>query len=447
MANQAVSGNNLHKPGDYSLERFVITSLVSGAFVDLSDLFTKIEIYEDIFSNYLTAKVMIEDAYNFPERLPISGQEKVEISFKTDLDDFDLVELCFRVYKLDSHLIGETGKTQQYVLHLMSEGGYFNYSEYCGYAMSGSVADMVSAVFSKHFPDSVWKNRLEVEPTKDNYSFVLPGSNTPFRSINWLASKAHSKIGKDFSPYLFYETIDGHRFKSISKIIEDGSINSMGYVYTSGNNRSLPYEKERSELPELLNSNMPVRYHKIQDLEELERFDVPSSIMNGLVSSRVRVHDLVRKQFRDVEFYENGVFESMRKLGDKPRFKSQDPESARLLNRAAMFSYVPTTPYTVHSKANPIIDNFNVESLYLARKYHLGAFLTQKLAATIFGDSRRRVGDIVDIYVPKIQSDSPYLLGENDANLSGQFMVTGIRHTLTNTYTAKMELSRNCMGV
>jgi hypothetical protein len=447
MANQAVSGNNLHKPGDYSLERCVITSLVTGAFVDISNLFTKIEIYEDIFSHTLTAKIIVEDAYNFPERLPISGQEKVELSFKTDLDNFEPVELVFRVYKFDSQVIGETGKVQQYVLHLMSEGGYFDYTEYCGYALVGSVGEMVGSVFSKHFPEAVWKDRLEVEPTKDNYSFVLPQSNTPFRSINWLASKAHAKTGKDYSPYLFYETMDGHRFKSLSKIMEDGSAAPMSYIYSMGNNRALPYEQERSQLPEGADSSMPVRYHKIQELEELERFDAVSSIMNGLISSRVRVHDLLRKQVRDVEFFENGVFETMRKLGDKPRFKPEDPESDRLLKRAAVYNYMPTTPYTVDSKSNPLIDNFKVESLFLPRKYHLGSFLTQKLAATVFGDSRRRVGDVVNLSVPKIQSDSPYLQGETDPNMSGQFMITGIRHTLTNTYTVKMELSRNCMGV
>jgi hypothetical protein len=246
---------------------------------------------------------------------------------------------------------------------------------------------------------------------------------------------------------LFYETIDGHRFKSLAKIIEDGSVDPMGYIYTMGNNRALPYEQERSDLPELANSNMPVRYHKVQDLEELERFDVASNIMNGVISSKVRVHDLVRKQTRDIEFFEGGVFESMRKLGDKQRFKPEDPESDRLLKRGAAYHYMPTTPYTVHSKANQLVDNFNVESLFLPRKYHVGAFLTQKLAVTIFGDSRRRVGDIVNLSVPKMQSDSPYLQGENDPNISGEFMVTGIRHTLTDSYTAKMELSRNCMGV
>jgi hypothetical protein len=447
MATQSVSGNNLHKPGDYTLDKCVLTSLVSGAFVDLSNLFKKIEIYEDIFSHTLTAKIIVEDAYNFPERLPISGQEKVELSFKTDLDEFKPVELVFRVYKFDSHVIGETGKTQQYVLHLMSEGGYFDYSEYCGYAMAGSVADMVKGVFSKHFPEAVWKDRLDIQPTKDNYSFVLPQSSTPFKAINWLASKAHSSTGKDYSPYLFYETLDGYRFKSLSKIMEDGSSNPMGYIYSMGNNRSLPYEQERTQLPDIANSGMPVRYHKIQDLEELERFDAASSIMNGLISSRVRVHDLVRKQVREVEFFENGVFESMRKLGDKPRFKAEDPESGRLLKRGAAYNYMPTTPYTVYSKANPILDNFNVESLFLARKYHVGSFLTQKLAATVFGDSRRRVGDVVNLSVPKMQSDAPYLQGEIDPNMSGQFMITGIRHTLTNSYTVKLELSRNCMGV
>jgi hypothetical protein len=241
--------------------------------------------------------------------------------------------------------------------------------------------------------------------------------------------------------------MDGHRFKSLSKIMEDGSAAPMSYIYSMGNNRALPYEQERSQLPEGADSSMPVRYHKIQELEELERFDAVSSIMNGLISSRVRVHDLLRKQVRDVEFFENGVFETMRKLGDKPRFKPEDPESDRLLKRAAVYNYMPTTPYTVDSKSNPLIDNFKVESLFLPRKYHLGSFLTQKLAATVFGDSRRRVGDVVNLSVPKIQSDSPYLQGETDPNMSGQFMITGIRHTLTNTYTVKMELSRNCMGV
>ena len=148
MADESGYGNNNMKAGDYKLEKFVMHSLVNGSSVDLSSLFRYIEIYEDIFSPYITAKLHIEDAFNFPERFPISGQEKVEITFKSDINALKPVELVFRIYKLDSLVIDSTGKTQQYVLHLMSEGGYFNFSEYCGYSVRGSISEMIKTVFT-----------------------------------------------------------------------------------------------------------------------------------------------------------------------------------------------------------------------------------------------------------------------------------------------------------
>jgi phage protein D len=77
----------------------------------------------------------------------------------------------------------------------------------------------------------------------------------------------------------------------------------------------------------------------------------------------------------------------------------------------------------------------------------MSTFLTQKIVIEIFGDSRRRVGDIVDISVPKIQSDAHLQFDKQDANISGQYMVTSIKHSLAKMYTCKLELSRNCMGV
>ena len=440
------NGNSLHKPGDYRLQKFTLTSLVNGTQIDLSNLFNRIEIYEDLFSPYLTAKVYIEDAYNFPERIPLLGQEKIEISFKTDLEALPVVDLVLRLYKFDSHKISETGKTQQYVLHLMSEGGYFNDSQYCGYAVSGSVAEMVYTVFKKHFPETLWDGRLQIEPTNDNYSFVLPGAYTPFKAITWLTSKAYASTGKQYSPFVFYETLDGHRFKSLSKIIEEGSADTVSYLYTLGNMRALPGEREMTNIPALVNSPLPTRYHKVQELEELGRFDAASNIMNGVVSSRMVVHDLLRKEHRDVQFFETEVFDDMRKLGTENHFRAEDTEAVNFLKNGAAYFYMPTTPYTIHNQSNQVVDNFNTESLFLARKYHMNTFLTQKIAMTIFGDSRKRVGDIINLSVPKIQSDSGFQT-ENDKCFSGDYMVTGIRHTLTDTYQCKVELSRNGMGV
>lgn len=443
MANAVDHGNELLKAGDYKLDRFVLYSMINGTEVELNNLYRYIEIYEDLFSPYISARLYIEDAFNFPERLPIVGQEKVELEFRSDIDDMEPVKLIFRVYKLDSQKIDDNGKTQQYTLHLMSEGGYFNFTQICGYSLKGSVSEMVKSVLFKHFPESVWKDKLDIENTIDNYSFVLPASYTPFRAIDWMCGKAYSKTGVNYSPFLFYESIDGHRFKSLSKIIEDGSKNTIVYDYTQANIPVLHGNRETLGY----SSTLPNRYHKVQRLEELSRFDTASNMMNGIIASHLTTHDLVRKEHREIEFFEQDVFDSIRKLGNSPHFRDSDPEKSRVMSKGNSYFYLPSTPYTVHDQVNGIVDNTQVESLFQKRKYHLNTFLTQKLVIQVFGDSRRRIGDIVDLRVFKPQSDVTTLDDKTDKNLSGQYMITSIKHSLAGSYSAKYELSRNGMGV
>jgi hypothetical protein len=162
----------------------------------------------------------------------------------------------------------------------------------------------------------------------------------------------------------------------------------------------------------------------------------------------MQVHDLVRKEDRHMQFYEGDVFDSMKKLGDVQRIRKGDaPLENALKTGGGAYFYMPSTPYTVHTKGNQIIDNFQTESVFLKRKYHMNAFLTQKLVMQVFGDSRRRIGDVVRIRVPKPQSDVTAIQDRDDKNLSGEYLVTSIKHTLGTAYSCKMELSRNGMGV
>ena len=435
-------GNNL-KAGDYKLEKLVLHSLVNGTEVPLDNLFKKIEIYEDIFSPYISAKVYIEDSHNFPEKVPIIGQEKVQIKFKSDINAFSTVDLMFRLYKIDGHSIEQNGKAQKYTLHLMSEGGFFNFSEYGGYSVSGTVSDMVVGIMKKHFSEYIWSEKLEVEPTIDNYSLVVPASYTPFKTIEWLCSRAHTTESNEYSPFLFYETIDGYKFKSLRRIIDDGSLSIPYYTYTQPNTAVIDGIKETlgTQL------DVPNRYAKVQKLEELSRFDSVSNIMSGMISSRLIVHDLVKKQERVSNFFESDVFDSGKKLGEFPHFRGSDTDSHKMLKNGTTYFYLPSTSYTVTSATNNITDNHKRESLYLKRKYHLNTFLTQKLAIGVFGDSRRRVGDVIQLDVFKPQSDGGAYQDNYDKNLSGHYLITTVKHTLGIGYTCTYELSRNCMGV
>lgn len=443
MANQYQNGSTLLKAGDYVMDLLEIRSLVSQKSLDLRGLVKKVEVYEDLFSPYLTAKLYIEDSFNFPEKLPITGQEVVDIRFKADINDFKPVSVSFRVYKLDNHQIGDNSKSQTYTLHLMSVGGYLNYSQFCGYSLKGSTSKMVQTIFEKHFPDSVWKDRLFIEPSRENYSLVVPGSHTPFKAINWLTSRAFTERGQNYSPYYFYETLDGYCYKSLTGIMEDGFLRRQRYTYMPPNLALT--EDQVDSVP--FATALPPRYHKILGLEDLERFDMATNISHGVVSSRLVVHDLVRKQQRYSQFFEGDVFETKAKMGTQPLFKEEKGDANTVLKTGAAFYYLPSTPYTVYNRTNSVIDNFQYEETFLKHRHHTGTMLTHKLAMLVYGDSRRRVGDVATIDITRIQSDGFLDPSVSDKNLGGNYMITSVRHDFSTAYTCKYELSKTCMGV
>lgn len=441
------TGSSILKAGDYKLNTLSMTSTQSNVNIDLAGLFSHIEIFEDLFSSTVTAKIHMTDGLNIPEYLPIRGQEKVELEFKTDIDAIQPVKMSFRVYKLDNQDIDQNGKSQKYTIHLISEGGYQNSTHLCGYHLYGSVSSMVCSVFEKHFDSSVWSGKLDLEETKDNYSFVLPRILKPFDAINWLTSKAVNQTGDDYSPFFFFERIDGFTFKSLSTMIESGQSSVIKYFFNTGN--LFLDENTQSASPASVGSTvLPARYHKIQDLVELSRFDMVENFRGGKVSSSLLVHDLLRKQTRTVDFREPEVFEKIKKTGTRPHFETTDPFAEELFKRSATLCYSPATPYTAWNSVNNIIDNSNVELLYLKRRFHANSLISgQKVAINVFGDSRRRVGDIVELTVPKIAADSQAYDNTDDKNLSGRYMITAIKHILGKAYTCRFELTKSFMGV
>jgi len=111
------------------------------------------------------------------------------------------------------------------------------------------------------------------------------------------------------------------------------------------------------------------------------------------------------------------------------------------------YSYLPSTPYTVHTNDNNIIDNNRIEEYFLKRKYMINTMMTQKVLVGIYGDSSKRVGQLMEISVPKIAADGHLSEEKDDKNLSGDYMITSIRHEIGDKYMCMVELSRNAKGL
>lgn len=436
-------GSNLVKAGDYKISKLVMRSLVVPKTIDIVNLYTKIEIFEDMFSPYMSGTISMNESFNLPEIFPITGQEAIEIEFKTDVENIEPLKKVFRIYKLSKHSPDPNGKGQAYTLHLISEAGLINYSQRCGYFVSGTVSNMVAQVVKKHFPDRLWKDRFDVENTKDNYSFVLPKNYTPFKAISWLSDKALNSSASDYSPFFFFETFDGYVFKSASKIIKDGSTVIQDYYYI----------KDKMSAPDGSPSSLPVEgplsavFHRVQALEEINRFNMAENIMSGMVSSRLITHDLLKKEKREQIFREDDVFKDTTRLGDKPHYKPSEEENRFFYDAPSAYFYLPSTTFTAYTQSNGITDNMKYEDYFLKRKYAMNTFMTQKIAIDIYGDSTKRVGQVINLYTPKLSADHAVQPDKADKNFSGQYLITSIRHSFSTAYSCKLELSRNAMRV
>ena len=90
-------GSDITKAGDYKITKMVLRSGIKDEFLDIRALYTSFEIYEDMFSPYMTAKVYMIDSLNIPEVLPIRGQETLELEFASDVPGVDPVKKIFKV--------------------------------------------------------------------------------------------------------------------------------------------------------------------------------------------------------------------------------------------------------------------------------------------------------------------------------------------------------------
>lgn len=443
----ASKGSGSMKAGDYKLDTLSIKSTATGKELSLITMMSSLEIFEDIFSPCITARLSVLDGLNLCEFLPIRGQEIVTIKFKTDIDAGKQVFLTMRVYTVDSHKVDDSGRGQKYVLHLISEGGFWNNTKYCGYWVNGKTSSMVRSIFNKHFESSVWSGKLNIENTDDKYSFVLPAHYTPFKAITWLSTKAKTKADSSYTPFLFFESVDGYTFKSLYSLVETGNRNLNKYYLNTGNlfigdgvNSNSP--QETGDTP------LPARYHKILELHEMARFNMVENMNTGKVSSSVYLHDLVTKTLLTVNLKESDIFESSNLLGSKPHFSNKDQSIQELQKNPASIDYLPNTARTAWNPATQIEDNSCHQEIYLKRKYHMNSLLSgQRLSVLVFGDSRKRVGNLIQLSVPKMSADSKAHEDKEDKNFSGVYLITAVKHTLGTAYTCKMELSRTHLEV
>lgn len=417
----------------------------SGRFENIKDFMSELNIYEDIFSNSLYGTLLMVDSRNLLKEFPIVGDEYLVVKIKTPSTN-SLISKTFRIYSVTDRSIVRDLNTQTYVLHFTSREVFVDSVKPLFRSFSGKISDVVSSIYKDYIQinrtysisndqlkEEDVKNQLYIiNETANNVKFVSPGW-TPFKCINWCASKSIPLEGKACN-FLFFETTKGHYFGNIEKIFDvnfnTNAVNLGTYFYKQANT--------------IKNEGVAEKMFLVEDFQIVKTMDHLQNYQTGYLANRLITLDVINKKY---EFYDYDHVEKFKEYkhsqGDAstPIFAKDTPRDA---GTSIKF-------YPVHPGLHTVSDNINekMPTIYGNRLSNLNELSNFKLTLNVPGRTDAEVGAMLYFSYPDVspKSAEDSARTNEDKYYSGFYVVTAIRHKINqDRHTMTMEIVKDALN-
>lgn len=419
--------------GQYELQELTLVSF-NGTRFDIRGQYGMLEIFEDLFGNCLSGSVTLIDTLNLVEKLPIIGQEKIRIQFKSAAYEGNQGK---SVYEFDVYALSlatpVTEGAQAYKLEFFSPEMRWNLKTKLSRAFNGGPENIATEIIRKHLRS---EKKIVVEPTKAKQHFVAANWQ-PFYTLNWLGKRTLSQKYKG-GGYVFFENSDNEfYFTSLEALLDRPSVQT----YTNAPGMQTGQDG--------IDRDWQLAFRNIRSYVVQNAFNTADAMTMGMYGSRVCSYDPITKRYTTNDFNYARSYndfkhvEQSKKGGTSTLLEGIGPDK-----EGRLLSDYPEMDVRIYPKHRFLFDDTEsnlIETWYQTRVSQIQQMNHHKVIIEVNGDSARKVGEIVSLEIPAKQSTH----GERDLdNLNrGRFLVTSIRHTLVRedtSYVMTMELTKDC---
>lgn len=398
MSNNIIK-DTIQRGGEVNILQLDIISQ-SGVRIDASKLYVDLTIYENLFSNSLSGTLIIHDKYNFIKNVPLLGKEKIELTYKTP--STEEIKKVFFVSEIEMN-VRIPGKNETYVgLRFSSPQFHVDTKTKISRSYKNrKITEIVASIFEDYLKTENNETVFIVQDTSPQTSIVIPNWS-PFQTINWLSAKCSLEDNCD---YLFFEGMKSFYFVPISFLKTQEITTSFKYMPTDDQTQKVDDELARIQYYAETSDG----YRKL----EMENQGIFSSLLITYDSTYKKLeynsHSYINEFPRTTTLNKNPVGPVSYLLGVEPNNKI-------MFKSKSSFLYDNIPDHVIPQNAQKRISN-------------LGVLHDKIIKIDIQGDSRRRVGEVVEILVPSTEFLS--LLGNEsvlDENLSGRYIISAIGH-------------------
>lgn len=449
-----IDKEGLQKAGEVKIEQLkLITS--TNTVIDLTEFLVELNVYEDIFSNYLYGSIIITDSRNLISSFNIHGEELLNVKLRTPtFADSESIQKTFRVFRVSDRQIVRDTSTQNYTLHFISVEIFYDVLLPLFVPFEGNIVDVAGEIFENYIATSrnfdISENNGEIrENTKatdliilteaaNKVKFVSPGWS-PMKCINWLASKAIPKENKAKN-FLFFESNKNFYFGSVESLYKSAveKNNFLGrYTISASNIRD---EKSQPDVNREL--------FLAKDVEMVETVDYIKNYTNGYLANRLVYLDVYNKNYELVDYdhvneYSKQYHTSGKENQAVPVFSDQS-----LRNFATNISFYP--------KNSKLFDNFTdninerMSEIHGNRLSSMIELTNIKMNITIPGRTDAEIGRLLYFDYPALgaKDEKDSTAESQDKLYSGYYFITAIHHKVNkNEHTMTMEIIKDSLYV
>ena len=447
MSDLSNNTNIIEKTGDYNLNKVRILSYrkneEEGTLyeMDIKPITVTIELTEDIFTGFMQGSVIVYDSQDVRSILPITGLEKLELSFNTPgVNGVHAVREeghPFHIYKIESAMQDKTNpRAQYYQIFFCSKEMYYNSFNRISQAYAGPIEEGVEKILrAKDGLNS--KKQFIYEPTKTNTKFVIPNLK-PLNAITLMGNEAKSGLYNN-TGYVFYEDARGFHFRSIESMLALGGAVArpalFKYNYQITNTQKKDVEKDLSNV---IGYNFERPANMLYNLNE------------GMIASKLITHDAFNKRIEETNFdylksfgdyfhteHEDGAKAVLKSLLPFVNFEDTNKDLSQQYNAKLM---IDSNTSKIHNDYE-LIDPKDVLQPRVSQRLQMR---NVNLSLHVYGNTLLHAGDIITFDMPLLRPLGDQDRLQQNPYWSGRYLIMAIKHTISQV-DQRHEMSLKCM--
>lgn len=283
-----MSEESISFAGDVQVDNVTIISS-NGSVLTVLGQVIGIEIFEDVFSPFITGRLMLKDAQELTNYFPLVGEEIVQIAFKTPAFDYKYAYAGeFYIYKYDSRVrISE--REVAYVLHFISKEAVVDLNKKISKTFSGKLSDIARKLITEEDGLDTPKP-VNIEDTSNSTKYI---SNfwSPIRNLNYITESSTNANG---SPsYVFFENKYGFNFVSLESLYAENPVYQT-FQWDNYNVDINPTGGSKRDIGK--------DYARITEIRAQDVYNYIDRISSGLYGSQMTYYDLTTKKYAHIPY-------------------------------------------------------------------------------------------------------------------------------------------------